>query len=727
MFSSRFLTADIPSSSSAKAEGAKASSALLGEESAASPEGGRFAKELQAAAGDEKIQGEQAVKDEKNVTDEKSLKGDPQAASEAKSHASSDIAEEGEAELQQPGKEVSQTAAKGAATAGQGEPETGKRLKNNDEIQPEVSKSQTTDHQNGQNSTSQKPDSSTALDSSSKQKIMDDGEALLNRLSASNKQLASTAEDGQDGKTLPQAVTASALATKSAASASQSEPVNKELLQEKSVAPNQMAVKPVGAEQVPLGVAGKSQQGEVSGEVKSKNKGKTEAQSVAEAVKAESKASQGQSSAELAPSALAGVGAAQVNKTESAVAEDINMAEGARDTASGTKDKKSAAGLSQEELAKVFAVPGQLAVEGLPAQQAGVQTSEPVAEGDEVSADGVTVDDGMLKAFSLGAATTSAAGADMKSTQTAPQPSADLLQSSSPRTAELTKEQQVASELLDSKNKPSNVPGANTAAATAVSGALSAAASQSALSPESGQAQALNLGLGSQAQAASASGVAEAQLAGTAGTAAAIGAGAMAAMELASAEAGSDTKSPELTHSLTGTATQQGQTTLQARAEAALAQSPLQLSKEQAGDQLAERVQVMMSKNLKHVDIRLDPPELGKLQIKLSLNQDQASVQFTVGNQQTRDLVEQAMPRLRELMNQQGLQLAQTSVQQDSSRQQFAGQQNQQQNQTNAGQQNSGGGQQGNGGTRHQHAESGGSEPVDMYVSQSSDRVDYYA
>ncbi|OLQ76042.1 hypothetical protein BIT28_18670 [Photobacterium proteolyticum] len=726
MFSSRFLTADIPSSSSTKAEGAKASSALLGEESAASPEDGRFAKELQAAASDEKIKVEQAVKDEKNVEDEKSVKGDSQAASVAKSQAPADIAKEGEAELQQPGKEVSQTAAKEAATAGQGEPETGKRLKNNDEIQPEINKSQTTDHQNGQNSASQKPDSSTALDSSSKQKIMDDGEALLNRLSASNKQLASTsstAEDGQDGKTLPQAATASALATKSAASASQSEPVNKELLQEKSVTPNQMAVKPVGTEQAPLEVAGRSQQGEASGEVKSKNKGKTEAQSVAETVKAESKAAQGQSSTELTPAALAGVGAASIKGSDNVVAaEEIS-----KDTVSATKDKKPAAGISQEELAKVFAVPGQQVVEGQSAQQAGAKTSEPVTEGDDVSADGGIADDGMLKAFSLGAATTAAAGADVKSTQTAPQSSADLLQSSNPRTAEMTKEQQIASELLDSKNKPSNVPGTNTAAATAVTGALSAAASQPALSPESGQAQVLNLGLGSQAQAASASSVAEAQLAGSAETAAAVGAGAMAAMELASAEGGSDAKSPELTHSLTGSATQQGQATLQARAEAALAQSPLQLSKEQAGDQLAERVQVMMSKNLKHVDIRLDPPELGKLQIKLSLNQDQASVQFTVGNQQTRDLVEQAMPRLRELMNQQGLQLAQTSVQQDSSRQQFAGQQNQQQNQTNAGQQNSGGGQQGNGGTRHQHAESGGSEPVDMYVSQPSDRVDYYA
>ncbi|MEJ2764149.1 flagellar hook-length control protein FliK [Photobacterium sp. MCCC 1A19761] len=155
-------------------------------------------------------------------------------------------------------------------------------------------------------------------------------------------------------------------------------------------------------------------------------------------------------------------------------------------------------------------------------------------------------------------------------------------------------------------------------------------------------------------------------------------------------------------------------------------QAPLMLSKEQAGEQLAERVQVMASKNLKHVDIRLDPPELGRLQIKLSLNQDQASVQFHVSNAQTRDLVEQAMPRLRELMNQQGLQLAQSSVQQDSSRQQFAGQSGQQQQATSgqSGDGQGGGGQSGHAGSQSQQADS---DALEMYVSQPTDRVDYYA
>ncbi|MDO6705188.1 flagellar hook-length control protein FliK [Photobacterium sp. 1_MG-2023] len=154
------------------------------------------------------------------------------------------------------------------------------------------------------------------------------------------------------------------------------------------------------------------------------------------------------------------------------------------------------------------------------------------------------------------------------------------------------------------------------------------------------------------------------------------------------------------------------------RGDAAQAQQPpLPLQREMAGEQLAERVQMLMSKNLKHVDIRLDPPELGRLQIKLHINQDQASVQFNVSNAQTRDLIEQAMPRLRELLQQQGIQLAQGSVQQDSG-QQLAGQQ--------AGGQQQGTGNSG-GGRHAEAAEEDAGSAVAMTVSEQRDGIDYYA
>lgn len=186
---------------------------------------------------------------------------------------------------------------------------------------------------------------------------------------------------------------------------------------------------------------------------------------------------------------------------------------------------------------------------------------------------------------------------------------------------------------------------------------------------------------------------------------------------------GTEDKS-DLAHQLAGVAGQQGLTVAQARGlEAqtvnAAQQPPLQLTRDAAGEQLAERVQMMLSKNLKNIDIRLDPPELGRMQIRMTMNNDVASVQFTVANQQTRDIVEQAMPRLREMLAQQGLQLADTSVQQQN-----AGQQ--QQSQYVAGQN----GQQGRkNGDNDADGELGLDNPSEVNVDVTSNRdgISFYA
>ncbi|EHK9083793.1 flagellar hook-length control protein FliK [Vibrio parahaemolyticus] len=136
---------------------------------------------------------------------------------------------------------------------------------------------------------------------------------------------------------------------------------------------------------------------------------------------------------------------------------------------------------------------------------------------------------------------------------------------------------------------------------------------------------------------------------------------------------------PESQYGLAGqlqaAAGQQGVTAQQqTRSEAAQqAQLPLQLTKELANEQVAEKVQMMMSKNLKNLDIRLDPPELGRMQIRMTMNNDLANVHFTVTNPQARDIIEQTLPRLREMLAQQGMQLADSSVQQQSSGQQQSG------------------------------------------------------
>ncbi|MGL4224313.1 MAG: flagellar hook-length control protein FliK [Vibrio sp.] len=116
-----------------------------------------------------------------------------------------------------------------------------------------------------------------------------------------------------------------------------------------------------------------------------------------------------------------------------------------------------------------------------------------------------------------------------------------------------------------------------------------------------------------------------------------------------------------------------GPTATSPRAESSVAANPasaLHLHKDLAAEQMAERVQMMLSKNLKNIDIRLDPPEMGRLQIRLNMQGDGANVHFTVANSQARDLLEQTLPRLREMLAQQGVQLGESSVQQQSTGQQ---------------------------------------------------------
>lgn len=148
------------------------------------------------------------------------------------------------------------------------------------------------------------------------------------------------------------------------------------------------------------------------------------------------------------------------------------------------------------------------------------------------------------------------------------------------------------------------------------------------------------------------------------------------------------------------------------------AQVPLQLSRDVAADQVAERVQMMMSKNLKNIDIRLDPPELGRLQIRMNMNGDGATVHFTVANQGARDIIEQSMPRLREMLAQQGVQLGDTSVQQQASGQQ------QGRYATGSGQGN------GQGSSNHAFGGEENLEPdtnLDLNVATKRDGISYYA
>lgn len=79
-------------------------------------------------------------------------------------------------------------------------------------------------------------------------------------------------------------------------------------------------------------------------------------------------------------------------------------------------------------------------------------------------------------------------------------------------------------------------------------------------------------------------------------------------------------------------------------------------------EQIAQRIGIMNTDKLQTARIQLDPPELGSLEIKIKVQQDQVSVSFTSGHQVVRDALEAQSPRLREMLEQQGVELTDVNV-----------------------------------------------------------------
>jgi flagellar hook-length control protein FliK len=77
---------------------------------------------------------------------------------------------------------------------------------------------------------------------------------------------------------------------------------------------------------------------------------------------------------------------------------------------------------------------------------------------------------------------------------------------------------------------------------------------------------------------------------------------------------------------------------------------------------LGQQLQWLVGQRLQEAEIKLNPPQLGPLEIKISMQQDQANVSFLSHHGQVRDAVEQAIPRLREMLAEQGVSLGDVNV-----------------------------------------------------------------
>ncbi len=81
----------------------------------------------------------------------------------------------------------------------------------------------------------------------------------------------------------------------------------------------------------------------------------------------------------------------------------------------------------------------------------------------------------------------------------------------------------------------------------------------------------------------------------------------------------------------------------------------------------SSRVVWMARNDVQSAEIRLNPPDLGPIEVKLVLSGDpgapaSASVQFSAAHAATREAIESALPRLREMLQENGIALGNTTV-----------------------------------------------------------------
>jgi flagellar hook-length control protein FliK len=95
-------------------------------------------------------------------------------------------------------------------------------------------------------------------------------------------------------------------------------------------------------------------------------------------------------------------------------------------------------------------------------------------------------------------------------------------------------------------------------------------------------------------------------------------------------------------------------------------QLPLPLEQRGWSESLGHRVLWMVKQDHQIAQLRLNPPHLGPLELRVSVEQDEASIAFSAQHPAVRDALEAALPKLREMLNASGLTLGQVNISQQS-------------------------------------------------------------
>lgn len=78
--------------------------------------------------------------------------------------------------------------------------------------------------------------------------------------------------------------------------------------------------------------------------------------------------------------------------------------------------------------------------------------------------------------------------------------------------------------------------------------------------------------------------------------------------------------------------------------------------------ELGGRVQWMMAQGVQAAALQINPPHLGPIEVRIVMDHDQASISFSAPHMLTRDALEASIPKLRDMLNDNGLSLTNVNV-----------------------------------------------------------------
>jgi flagellar hook-length control protein FliK len=86
-------------------------------------------------------------------------------------------------------------------------------------------------------------------------------------------------------------------------------------------------------------------------------------------------------------------------------------------------------------------------------------------------------------------------------------------------------------------------------------------------------------------------------------------------------------------------------------------------------EEVGNRVAWLANRSESKAELVLTPPQMGRIEVSLSVKGDQATASFVSSNPVVREALEAALPRLREVLADAGIQLGQAQVSAENARQ----------------------------------------------------------